>query len=205
VNTATTPWTFYYWNNNAWNLIGMPANTAPTSVSIVGTNLVVAANGSTSTLPISSLCSALSSVGCNLGGSGGGATTNSLTVTSNDVVSTVNGVTSTFSLASLCSALAAGGCSSLGGGGGGLSGSWQDVTTGKTGFSTYTNTYGKVIAVYIRSIGGNSITATVGGLTFPTYIDTSFGTASVNLLVPAGATYSFNDGNAFVAAWYELR
>lgn len=208
VNTATTPWTFYYWSLNAWHLIGMPSNTLPTSVSISGNNLVVTANGSTSSLPMASLCAALSSIGCSLGGSGGGGgtTTNSLTVTSTDVVSVVNGITASFSLTALCSALANNGCSSLGNGAGaGLSGSLLDVTSGKTGFSTYTNTYGKVISVYVRSINqtGN-VTYTVAGLTRTCGYDAN-GYPYAEMLVPAGATYSFNDGNAFVAAWYELR
>jgi hypothetical protein len=93
----------------------------------------------------------------------------------------------------------------------GLSGeTWKDVTSSRAVNQTYTNTYGKPIAVIIQ-VGAqtNGIHVYINGvLVIRHWYDVNGGAGQIGyssgmIIVPAGATYSA--GNGPLRLWWELR
>lgn len=78
----------------------------------------------------------------------------------------------------------------------GVGQTWQDMTSSRASGTTYTNSTGRPIQVYIQtSTGGGNFT--VGNATLPTH-----GSSMIQVTVPSGETYSFS---AAFNAWWELR
>lgn len=93
----------------------------------------------------------------------------------------------------------------------GMGQTWQNVTEGRAWGTTYTNTTGRPIAVYIRTVSATGqvvISLTIDGVTL---IGPEFGDAtgpsrstSIFAIIPPGAEYSATSSRA-VFQWAELR
>lgn len=87
---------------------------------------------------------------------------------------------------------------------------WQDVTASRAVATTYTNSTGKPIMVFIRgqtSSSGGYFTITVNGTTIGSttqgYTGNAFNSAS--FIVPNGQTYSITASVNTLSLWTELR
>jgi hypothetical protein len=90
----------------------------------------------------------------------------------------------------------------------GLNQVWANVTSSRALSTTYTNTTGKPIQVYIVCTGGNSngVQITIGG-TVPAQLYTNIAGGRVALfaIIPDRTTYSLSDALAIIHSWLELR
>jgi hypothetical protein len=87
---------------------------------------------------------------------------------------------------------------------------WQDVTSSRAKNTTYTNSTGRpiFIAVAISSNSVANISFSINGvLVVEFYIPVTAANATtpITYVIPAGATYGFNNGPANIATWFELR
>lgn len=91
---------------------------------------------------------------------------------------------------------------------------WSDVTGSRASGTTYTNSTGKPIQVFIRATwgasGSGSITPIVGGVTLPVASGSSTGiavsvTVTSSFIVPNGLTYSATYSGTTGTTWAELR
>lgn len=93
----------------------------------------------------------------------------------------------------------------------GVGQTWQSVTGSRAFATTYTNSTGKSIQVYIRTTygaGSNVLTLTVGGVAQVHGGNGSYESYSkIAFIVPPGATYSLviTSGTAALVDWIELR
>ena len=85
---------------------------------------------------------------------------------------------------------------------------WQNLTGSRASSTTYTNTTGKPISVFVSytSAGGNaSFLPTVNGVALPQLnVNATGSVAGGDVVIPPGQTYSVN-GSGTLTAWFELR
>lgn len=90
----------------------------------------------------------------------------------------------------------------------GIGQTWQDVTTQRQYGVIYTNTTGRPIMVYVKTVGGsgviislevNGIVAATGGYA------TGSGEDGINTIVPSNATYKLTGNGTGFGKWVELR
>lgn len=87
----------------------------------------------------------------------------------------------------------------------GASQTWQIVTGSRAFGTTYTNSTGKSIMVFISCSGSGINTITVGGVAIGSFqANSSAVNSNASFIVPAGATYVVSTG-ATLAKWSELR
>lgn len=90
----------------------------------------------------------------------------------------------------------------------GVSQTWQDVKASRAYGTTYTNSTGRPIYVYVySSIGTNgTFTITVNGVTWGGYHYAAGNCGTPTFIVPSGGTYSISTtASLTVANWMELR
>ena len=82
---------------------------------------------------------------------------------------------------------------------------WQNVTASRSASTTYTNSTGKPIMVYVQGNGGGGlqVSLTVNGVALPVLSGATSLTASA--IVPNGQTYSFSYNGSSIPIWTELR
>ena len=84
----------------------------------------------------------------------------------------------------------------------GVGQTWQDVTASRVAGTTYTNSTGKPIYLYVRmGVGAYDLQLTING-TIPFNMSNNNGRGSVQAIVPNGSTYAI--AGAF-NVWNELR
>ncbi len=90
----------------------------------------------------------------------------------------------------------------------GVGQTWQSVTGSRALSTTYTNSTGKPIQLYIVCSAGSSNGAgvTINGTT-PAQVYTNVAGGRVVLfpIIPNGATYLLGDASATIQSWWELR
>lgn len=87
----------------------------------------------------------------------------------------------------------------------GVGQTWQNVTASRAYGTTYTNTTGRPIFVFVQSTGASSSsTATVAG-EIAAAANTTSTASCVFFVVPAGATYVVTIAAASLQRWAELR
>jgi hypothetical protein len=90
----------------------------------------------------------------------------------------------------------------------GVNQAWANVTTSRALSTTYTNTTGKPIQLYIVCTGGNSNGAavTIGGVT-PAFVYTNVagGRVALFVIIPNEVSYSLGDASSTIHSWWELR
>jgi len=86
----------------------------------------------------------------------------------------------------------------------GVGQTWQNMTGSRSSGSTYTNSTGKVIFVFVTTNSDNGSSFSVGGGVIGK--TASYATTSgAPIPVQAGATYSFTLGSGSITLWYEFR
>lgn len=87
----------------------------------------------------------------------------------------------------------------------GVGQTWQNVAASRAYGTTYTNTTGRPIFVFVMGTGNSSSSyATVAGITAGAANTTST-SCNVWFIVPSGATYSVSMSGASLQIWSELR
>jgi hypothetical protein len=90
----------------------------------------------------------------------------------------------------------------------GVNQTWTNVTASRALSTTYTNTTGKPIQLYIVCTGGNSNGAavTIGGVT-PAFVYTNVagGRVALFVIIPNDVSYSLGDASSTIHSWWELR
>lgn len=81
---------------------------------------------------------------------------------------------------------------------------WQDVTGSRVSGTTYTNSTGKAIQVYVGSVAGagNTISIVVSGVAIASFTEGADSNQCTSFIVPVGATYSITGS---FNKWSELR
>ena len=90
----------------------------------------------------------------------------------------------------------------------GVGQTWTNVTSSRALSTTYTNSTGKPIQLYIVCAAGNANGAavTINGVTPAfVYANVAGGRAALFPIIPNGATYSLGDASATIYSWWELR
>ena len=90
----------------------------------------------------------------------------------------------------------------------GVNQTWSNVTSSRALSTTYTNTTGKPIQLYIVCTGGNSNGAavTIGGVSpAQLYTNVAGGRVAFFVIIPNGVTYSLGDASSTIHSWWELR
>jgi hypothetical protein len=90
----------------------------------------------------------------------------------------------------------------------GVNQAWANVTTSRALSTTYTNSTGKPIQLYIVCTGGNTNGAaiTINGVTpAQLYTNIAGGRVAFFVIIPNGVTYSLGDANSTIHSWWELR
>lgn len=90
----------------------------------------------------------------------------------------------------------------------GVGQTWQDMKASRAHGTTYTNTTGRPIYVYIYNgiSTNNSFTITVNGVSWGGYYFSNGNCGTPTFIVPAGGTYSVSTGASLtIANWMELR
>lgn len=96
------------------------------------------------------------------------------------------------------------------GGGKGLGNgqTWQDVTASRAANTTYTNSTGRAIAVFLRAAygGGGTLAFHVDGVLISDSYEGGSNSKTQTFIIPKGSTYKFIPaGAAYIILWSELR
>jgi hypothetical protein len=90
----------------------------------------------------------------------------------------------------------------------GVGQTWQDVTSSRVAGTTYTNSTGKPIQVFINigTSGGGSCTITVGAMSLGgTIAVLNNSNVLLSFIVPNSTTYVLTTSNSSISKWTELR
>jgi len=90
----------------------------------------------------------------------------------------------------------------------GVGQTWTNVTSSRALSTTYTNSTGRPIQLYIVCTGGNSngATVTIAGVTpAQLYTNVAGGRVAFFVIIPSGVTYLLGDSGATIHSWWELR
>ncbi len=90
----------------------------------------------------------------------------------------------------------------------GVNQTWQDVTSSRVGGTTYTNSTGKPIEVFLNigTPGGGSFTITVGGMSLGGTISVlNNSSVPISFIVPNSTTYVVTLSSTTITKWTELR
>ena len=90
----------------------------------------------------------------------------------------------------------------------GVNQTWTNVTASRALSTTYTNTTGKPIQLYIVCTGGNSNGAAVkiGGVSpAELYTNVAGGRVAFFVIIPNEVSYSLGDASSTIQSWWELR
>jgi hypothetical protein len=90
----------------------------------------------------------------------------------------------------------------------GVGQTWTNVTGSRALSTTYTNSTGRPIQLYIVCTGGssNGATVTIAGVTpAQLYTNVAGGRVAFFVIIPSGVTYLLGDSGATIHSWWELR
>ena len=86
----------------------------------------------------------------------------------------------------------------------GVDQTWQDVSASRVASTTYTNSTGKPIFVFVYVTVSTTRQFVVNGITVGNFSG-GLGQGTVSTIVPNGGTYSINGAVSSIVAWSELR